>query len=274
MKKEIPAPVIAILAEWLQNFESHASLDSLFLYADAPGDPPEGSKPAKTQTWLRRVNKESSNPLRVLGRIVESYLELPIEKELEMNFLGEPIPNSRLDFKRKLLQILERCNLSYIQGGHISDGSSIPSKSLSELIRGRDMPSIEAEFNRALSNIGTNPREAVSAACNILESVFKVLIEDEGLEMPQKEDLSGVWRVVREHLGFSPGDLADNDLKKILTGLLSIVDGIGAFRTHASSAHGQGRKMYKLKPRHARLAINSAHTAAMFVIETWDEKRG
>ncbi|MDO8270485.1 MAG: abortive infection family protein [Gammaproteobacteria bacterium] len=273
MKKEIPAPVIAILAEWLPAFESHAGLDSLFLYADAPGDPPEGSKPTKTQAWLRRTNKETNFPLKVLGKLIESYMELPIEKEIETDFLGNPVPNSKLDFKRKLITVLERCNLTYIQGGHISDGRSMPSKSLSEVIRDREIPTIEAEFTRALSNINSNPREAVSAACNILESVFKVYIEDEKLEMPQKEDLGGVWRVVREHLGFTPGGIADNDLKKILTGLLSIVDGIGAFRTHVSSAHGQGRKSYKLKPRHARLAINSAHTLALFVIETWDEKK-
>ncbi|MDC4794224.1 abortive infection family protein, partial [Acinetobacter baumannii] len=41
----------------------------------------------------------------------------------------------------------------------------------------------------------------------------------------------------------------------------------------ASSAHGQGRKLYNIKPRHARLAIHSAHTLALFILETWDEKR-
>ena len=59
----------------------------------------------------------------------------------------------------------------------------------------------------------------------------------------------------------------------MLSGILSVVDGIGALRTHASSAHGEGRKLYKLKPRHARLAIHSAHTLALFVLETWDENR-
>ena len=82
-----------------------------------------------------------------------------------------------------------------------------------------------------------------------------------------------LWRSIRTDLGFDPSRLEDDDLKKILSGILSVVDGIGAFRTHASSAHGQGRKLYNLKPRHARLAINSAHTMALFVLETWDERR-
>ena len=144
---------------------------------------------------------------------------------------------------------------------------------LINLIKGRDIPSIEAEFNRALGNVNSEPKEAVSAACNILESIFKVYISDEDLELPKKQDIQNVWKVVRADLNFDPSKVEDDDLKKILSGILSVVDGIGAFRTHASSAHGQGRKLYKLKPRHARLAINSAHTLALFVLETWDEKR-
>jgi len=273
MKKEIPAPIIAVLADNMPNIETHAGLDNLFLHADAPGDPPEGSKPVKTQAWLRRVNKESDNPLAVLGKLIECYMEIPEQDEDDNLFFETSTTNPKREFKEKLLLILERCNLTYITGGYISDGSSAPSKSLSDLIKGRDIPSIEAEFNRALGNVNSDPREAVSAACNILESIFKVYISDEGLELPKKQDIQNVWKVVRADLGFDPSRVEDDDLKKILSGILSVVDGIGAFRTHASSAHGQGRKRYKLKPRHARLAINSAHTLALFVLETWDEKR-
>lgn len=269
-KKQIPAPVIAVLSDYLPIMETHAGLDNLFYYSEAPGDPPEGSKPVKTQAWLRIVIKESDNPLEILGRIVEGYIEITDEEE---SLSWGASNTQKHEFKNKLLSIFKRCNLQYINGGIITDGASVSSKSLSELIKGRNIPAIENEFSRALENVHSEPREAVSAACNILESIFKIYIHDEGLEMPRKQDLSGVWKIVREDLGFEPGRLEDNDLKKILSGVLSIVDGIGAFRTHASSAHGQGRKLYKLKPRHARLAINSAHTLALFVLETWDEKK-
>ena len=274
MRKVIPAPIIAVLADNLYDIESHAGLDNLFLYADAPGDPPEGSKPVKTHAWLRRINKESDFPLNVLGKLIETYMELPDELETDNYNLGVNVSEQKQEFKVKLKNILQRCNLTYHTGGVISDGSSAPSKSLSDLIKGRDIPSIESEFNRALENVNSDPREAVSAACNILESIFKVYIADEKLPAPQKQDLQGVWKVVRSDLGFDTKLVQDDDLKRVLSGILSIVDGIGAFRTHASSAHGQGRKIYNLKPRHARLAIHSAHTLALFVLETWDEKRG
>lgn len=273
MRKEIPSPVIAVLADNLPNLETHAGLDNLFLHADAPGDPPEGSKPVKTQAWLRRINKESDSPLSVLGKLIECYMEIPEQDERDTVLWGQAFQNPKKEFKEKLSSMLERCNLQYISGGYISDGSSAPSRSLLELVKGRDIPAIEAEFNRALANVNSEPREAVSAACNILESMFKVYITDESLGMPHKQDLQNVWKIVRTDLGFDPSSIEDDDLKKILSGILSVVDGIGAFRTHASSAHGQGRKIYNIKPRHARLAIHSAHTIALFILETWDEKR-
>lgn len=273
MRSEIPAPVIAVLSENMPTMETHASLNNLFSYAEAPGEPPEGSKSVKAQEWLRRINKETKHPLAVLGRLIECYMELPETDSSSASLFGTPIEDPKKEFKNKLEAILSRCNLTYLPGGVISNGSSSPSRSLGKLIKDRDTPSIDAEFTRALANVNSEPREAVSAACNILESIFKIYITDEKLEMPQKQDLQSVWKVVRTDLGFDPGTLQDDDLKKILSGVLSVVDGIGAFRTHASSAHGEGRKMYNLKPRHARLAIHSAHTIALFVLETWDERK-
>jgi len=270
--KKIPAPVIAVLSDNLPQLESHASLNNLFLFSDAPAEPPEGSKYVKVNAWLRQINNECEFPLVVLGRLLESYMEIPEGVETP-SFFGTTLKDPIQEFKVKLISVLARCNLTYVQGGVISDGGSAASKNLSDLIKGRDIPSIDMEFNRALDNVNKAPREAVSAACNILESIFKVYISDENLPVPNKQDLQSVWKVVRADLGFNTNSVEDDDLKRIISGILSVVDGIGAFRTHASSAHGAGRKIYNIKPRHARLAIHSAHTVALFVLETWDEKK-
>jgi hypothetical protein len=272
MRKIIPAPIIAILSEELPNLETHASIDNIFMYADVSFENEDVSKPVKVANRLRQINKEHEDPLKVLGKLIEKYMETP-EKDVVPLIFGVKVDTNQNDLKTNLTKTLGRYNLSYRTGGFISDGSSAPSKNLAELIKGRHIPSIEAEFDRALDNINSEPREAVSAACNILESIFKVYIEDEGLVLPQKQDLQNLWKIVKKDLGFDPASLEDDDLKKVLSGMLSVVDGIGAFRTHASSAHGRGRRIYNLKPRHARLAINSAHTIAMFILETWDENK-
>lgn len=274
MRIEIPRPVISVLSDNLSDLESHATLDSLFLYANAPGEPPNVSKPAKVQEWLLRVNKESSQPLIVLGKLLEKYMELPEEDEI--SFFDTYAKNRLKElqtFKEKLNKILSRYNLTYVQGGSIAIGGTVSSQNLRNLIQEKNIPAIDLEFERALKSVDSEPLEAISAACNILESICKVYIEDEQLYLPAKQTLRFLWKAVSQDLNFDPSKLQDDDLKKVLSGMYSIVDGISALRTHGSSAHGQGRKMYKPEPRHARFAVNSAHSLALFILETWNSKK-
>lgn len=262
----IPAALLAVVAEISAKRETHASLDNLFTYAGAPGDPPEGSKPTKALAWLRTTNKEDSvAPLVVLGKIVETYMEESLDPENSWD-----VP--KLEDRARILKSLGDCQHQYVKGGRVVGSLGTPSRTLEEFIQERDTSSIDQEFSRALTNVESSPREAVSAASNILESICKVYIAEEGLEMPAKQDLKPVWTVVRKHLGFDPSVVEDQDLQQVLSGMISVVDGIGALRTHASSAHGAGQKSYKLEPRHARLAVHAAHTVALFVLESWRSK--
>lgn len=264
MPQLIPVPVISIVADLSSSRETHASLDSLFMYAAAPGDPPEGSKHVKALEWLRRVNKESPAPLEVLGKLIEGYMDTPVR--------AWDNPADKDDINK----ILAHCKLQYVQGGSVVDALSpvgVPSRTLETMLKLFDYAAVNEEFSRALANVETEPREAVSAASNILESFCKLYIVDNGLEMPTKQDLKPLWTAVRKHLGFDPSIVVDQDLQTILTGLFATVEGIGALRTHASSAHGAGKASYRLEPRHARLAIHAAHTIALFSLETWDKRK-
>jgi len=273
VKVEIPAPILSVVADHMAITRSHAQIDSLFMYADAPGEPPEGSKPVKCQEWLRRTNRESYDPLSVLGKIIEEDMENP-DVERDYNTFFVPQNTTIPLFVEKLNTMFDKYGISYSTGGILRKiGTTGASKTLGELIRGRDFQAIDLEFDRALENANTDPREACSAACNVLESLFKIMIHDEKLTKPAKQDLKNLWKSVAEYLNFDPKKIEDDDLRKILSGMNSVVDGIGALRTHASAAHGSGKQIYKLEPRHARLAIHSAHTLATFVLESWDKRR-
>ena len=237
------------------------------MYAGAPGDPPPGSKHAKALEWLRATNKdENIQPLDVLGRLIENYME-------EVFDPNHPWTVNKIKDREKISKTLAQCELQYIKGGKVVGALGTPSGTLEEFIRDKDISSIEIEFDRALTNVETNPREAVSAASNILESLCKIYIDEEVLEKPAKQDLKPVWTIVRKHLGFDPSNIEDQDLQTILSGLISVVEGIGALRTHASSAHGAGKKSYNLEPRHARLAVHAAHTLTLFILESWRKKK-
>jgi hypothetical protein len=266
MSRLIPQAALSIAAEYAAERETHATLDSLFIHAGCPGDPPEGSKLAKALAWLRRTNNRTDlDPLGVLGKVVEGYMDREFDP-------SDYLATEAADFKRKLNGALSSAGLHYRAGGAISASLATPTRTLESFIRARDMRGISEEFDRASQKADIEPREAVSAAANILESICKHYIADRALTMPAKQTLSDLWGVVRKDLGFDPSQVADDDLRTILTGLIQVVQGLGAFRTHASSAHGLGPKNYRLESRHSRLAVHAAHTVALFLLETWDKK--
>lgn len=266
MKTQIPAPIIAVVSELTSKFETHATLDSLFMYAGASGSPLEGiSKHAKALEWLRKTNQDSSQPLEVLGKIIELYMEEVVDER-------HCQANDKIRAKTRLTETLKNTNLQYVIGGRVIGTLATPSTSLEYSIKKRKIKVLNDEFDRALKTVEVSPKDAISSACNILESVCKVYIKEESLSMPAKKDLQPIWSVVRKDLGFDPSQVEDQDLKEILSGLISTVHGIGAIRTHASSAHGMGVKNYSIEPRHARLAVHAAHTVVLFILESWDKK--
>ncbi|OEE58379.1 hypothetical protein A1OK_15395 [Enterovibrio norvegicus FF-454] len=160
---KIPAPLISLFADRVHQLETHAGIDSLFYSADAPGDPPEGSKHVKCLEWLRRINKEYEKPLDVFGSLIESYVEYePVKDEIE--FFGESISRSvddpRLVLKEQLTQMLLKYGLKYSEGGYIrKDGVNFTKHVGSEAIVGKTSVSdikkseIHSKTNNNLSKI-------------------------------------------------------------------------------------------------------------------------
>jgi hypothetical protein len=194
MQKTIPAVLIAHCAEVASRRETHATLDSLFVYAGASGDPPTGSNHAEALEWLRAINKdETLEPIDVLGRLIEEYMEEPLDPE-------DTYHQDRIKDRNQITDALSRSELQYAKGGKIISALGAPSRTLEEYIREGDAASIDLEFNRAQSNVDTGPREAVSAASNILESICKVYIEEEGLDRPGQKG-SGIRSCNRRRSG-------------------------------------------------------------------------
>lgn len=137
-----------------------------------------------------------------------------------------------------------------------------------------DLVSVRADFDRAIEQIEHDPADAVTAACSIVESVCKCILDEMQQPYPAKEDIKGLVKEVSRHLNLSP-DRADlpaewePDIRQILGGLVSVVGGVGALRTHAGDAHGKGKKCIPVDARIARLAIHAASTVSLFFIETW-----
>lgn len=266
MLTDFPRPLATIAGEVIGSYYyNHRLIESVFYEAGASGEIPEGNCIAKVTKWLMREGKANpTKAIRILGKVIEELLDgdnprfsADIEKD-----------------KERLKEALNRYGLKYCFGGHIYGAAmKAPSHALGEKLREVSIAEIDVEFDRAYRSIETDPPAAVTAACAILEALCKEYIAENGLDMPSNQSIKQLWSVMSKHLRVAPETVEDNDLKRILSGLTSIVDGIGSYRTHAGSAHGQGRRSYKVAARHARLAVHAAHTLCLFAMETWQKRK-
>ena len=95
--------------------------------------------------------------------------------------------------------------------------------------------------------------------------------------LPDKKDIKDLFNAVRKPLGLSPDKpdidpLIADDVRKILSGLATAIEGIGALRTHGGDAHGRERGYTRIDQRIASLAIHAASTVAPFLIQIWQRK--
>jgi hypothetical protein len=244
--------------------------------AKFPGDPPSGNKVRKCQVWLRNGNETLADPLWSFGRLIAEMMDVDPIKRAPLPWLDDaaPAPPGHRD---RMQEALERESLKYTRGGRIiGHALAEPSRSLADKLKEHGVAAIEEEYHRAYAAISSDPPAALTAACAILESVCRTYLESRDITPPKMRGLGAVWPETARHLGLSPGNVADDDLKPILQGLYSLADGIAALRTHQGSAHGKGddeQRKYKIEPRHARLAVHAAHTMALFVIETSESRK-
>ena len=60
-----------------------------------------------------------------------------------------------------------------------------------------------------------------------------------------------------------------DDIQRLLSGLTSVVDGLGSLRTHASSVHGRDRSEPEVGIPEALLAIHASQTLVLFMLQKW-----
>jgi hypothetical protein len=272
MSDKIPTRLIGLLSEILPSHYSHAQIDNLFLYCGAPEFSTDLSKPKKVQAWLRKINLESSDPLFVLGGVLEDFFSLPIVPITHFSFgeTDEETPTELEENHSKIRELLATCSLRLEGSKLVNLSETAPTIGLVERVRLRGLGEVKIEIDRALKVVEADPAAACHYAVNALEATLKVYIERKIPKYSGSDHLNDLAKTVFDDIGLRPKELDDKDLKQIASGMFSIVNGLMHLRNKKSGAHGRSSehlKTYEIKPRHARLAVNSAHSLATYILE-------
>ncbi len=224
-----------------------------------------GSRVPSVRQLLMDVNARDDGFERI-SKVIESvadpreYLDEPDRLPKVIKYLNDRL---RLDGV-ELLFLNDRPRL--VATGTNAQVVDALRKKIDEL----DLGSVARNFDRAIEQADKDPEDAVTAACCIIESVCKHILDRVGQPYPSSQDVSTLVKAVQGRLNLSPSNpgLAPH-VKQILGGLASSTSGIGVLRTYGGDAHGHGSDSMLLEPRIARLAIHAASAVAIFFIETW-----
>ncbi|OLN28967.1 abortive infection family protein [Desulfosporosinus metallidurans] len=114
---------------------------------------------------------------------------------------------------------------------------------------------------------------AITNARTLVESVCLFILEENNVSSDCDGNLIKIYKEVNKVLKTDPSLYEEECFKQILSGMVSIINGLASLRNRMSDAHGRSNaKYYKPSVRHAILAMNSAKVISEFLYSSWKSK--
>jgi hypothetical protein len=122
---------------------------------------------------------------------------------------------------------------------------------------------------KAQAAVVVDPKDAVTRASCLIESVCQRILEEKRMPCQSNWSLKQKVNEALNALQICLDDkLLSKDVRKVFSGVRTIVDGVGYLRNSHSLAHGYGAKDVELDRLTARLAVNSSVVITTFLMET------
>jgi hypothetical protein len=132
---------------------------------------------------------------------------------------------------------------------------------------------IQEAWGKALERRSIDSEGAITMARTLLETTFKHILEESNHEYQDNADLPQLYKGVQGVLRLAPSEHTEQVFKMILSGCISVVNGLGSLRNKLSDSHGKGQNAPKPSARHAQLAVNLAGSFAEFILLSWKERQ-
>lgn len=155
--------------------------------------------------------------------------------------------------------------------GQTAPGSDVAAERLATLT---DWKAVQDSWRHALDKIHSDPEGAITATRTMLESTCKHICDERDVTYENSWDLSRLYKAAAGSMNLAPDQHSEQVFKQILSGVATVVTGLGAMRNSLSDAHGRGKSAARPAPRHAKLAVNAGFAIAGFLIDTHVERPG
>jgi hypothetical protein len=135
---------------------------------------------------------------------------------------------------------------------------------------------LEEHLVRIRDSLGSDPAAAISSSKNLVESLFRIILERSGVAYGQREDIPQLYRHVANLLELKADSVPESakgseSAQQVLRTLVTTIQSLAELRNELGIGHGQSTRSVALT-RHARLALNATVTISEFVLDTWQAR--
>jgi hypothetical protein len=135
---------------------------------------------------------------------------------------------------------------------------------------------LEEHLARIRDGLTSDPAAAISSSKNLIESLFRIILDRAQIAYAAKEDIPQLYRKVAALLELRaesvPGSAKGSEAsQQVLRTLVTTVQSLAELRNELGIGHGQSTRSVAVA-RHARLALNATVTIAEFVLDTWQAR--
>jgi hypothetical protein len=132
---------------------------------------------------------------------------------------------------------------------------------------------LEEHLVRIRDSLGSDPAAAISSSKNLIESLFRIILDRSGVAYGQREDIPQLYRHVADLLELKADSVpasakGSESAQQILRTLVTTIQSLAELRNELGIGHGKSTRSVALT-RHARLALNATVTISEFVLDTW-----
>ncbi|MFB3891130.1 MAG: abortive infection family protein [Phycisphaerae bacterium] len=137
---------------------------------------------------------------------------------------------------------------------------------------------VTQQLTRMEAAIESDPELAIGTAKEFVETICKTILRECGATITASADIPQLVKQVREELDLLPDNVPNtakgaDTIKRVLSNLGTVAQGIAELRGLYGSGHGKDAGARGLQARHARLAVGAAGTLAVFIFETYQERK-
>ena len=115
-----------------------------------------------------------------------------------------------------------------------------------------------------------NFANTITRSISCIESVMKIIHEKKGIALPQKKQLSDLWKSSRKVLEFDENDATGSSLA-LMNSISGLITNLAALRNALSDAHGRGNLSPQASELFAELAINTTATLSTTLIRQFNQ---